>query len=121
MSFNEDRTWITVQNGKTKKGKTAERRIPVSPVLVPYVWKINDEELRTKNDYLSRTVPVLTDGRHHLHELRHTFISRCQECGIQSEVVSRWVGHSRENNTTDKVYTHFSEQFQLSEIKKLHY
>lgn len=119
--FNEDRTWITVQNGKTKKGKTAERRIPVSPMLAPYVWKISDEELQTKNDYLSRTIPALTDGRHHLHELRHTFISRCRECGIESEVVSRWVGHSRENNTTDKVYIHFSDQFQLSEVKKLRY
>ena len=121
IKFDEDRKWITVQNGKTKKGRTSERRVPVSPMLAPYVWNITDEDLKRKNDYYSRAISALTDGKHHLHELRHTFVSRCQEMGIPPEVVSRWVGHTRQNNTTDKVYTHFSDDFMLEMVKKLDY
>ena len=59
-------------------------------------------------------------GRH-LHELRHTFITRCQECGISRELTSVWAGHKADNSMTSTVYTHFSEKFQLSEAQKLDY
>ncbi len=121
VTFNIDRSWITVKNGKTKKGKSSERRIPVSPMLKKFIFNVTDEDLRTKNDQLSKAVSLLTDKRHHLHELRHTFITRCQECEIPAEIVSRWVGHSRGNNTTDRVYTHFSDDFQLKMIEKFDY
>ena len=60
---------------------------------------------------------------HHLHELRHTFITRCQECGIQRELVSLWAGHAADSSITSTVYTHLSqfEDRQLAEMQKFKY
>ena len=60
---------------------------------------------------------------HHLHDLRHTFITRCQECGIAREIVSLWAGHAADSSVTSTVYTHLekNEEYQLSEIEKFDY
>ena len=58
---------------------------------------------------------------HNLHDLRHTFITRAQECGIQRELVSLWAGHAADNTMTSNVYTHFSREFMLKEAKKVIY
>ena len=60
-------------------------------------------------------------SNHHPHELRHTFITRCKECGVQSEVVSIWAGHSLSGTITTTVYTHYSDEFQLKEAEKGNY
>ena len=71
-------------------------------------------------DKLTHRFPDFAPG-HHLHELRHTFITRAQECGIPRELVSLWAGHRADNTMTSNVYTHFSDEFQLSEAKKFLY
>ncbi|MDE6441559.1 MAG: tyrosine-type recombinase/integrase, partial [Clostridia bacterium] len=71
-------------------------------------------------DLLSRSFKDLCPS-HHLHELRHTFITRCQECGVPREVVSVWAGHSADNTMTSNVYTHFSDEFMLVEAQKIDY
>ena len=60
---------------------------------------------------------------HHLHDLRHTFITRCQECYTSREMVSIWAGHSTDRSITSIVYTHLEqyEERQLEEIKKFDY
>ena len=60
---------------------------------------------------------------HHLHDLRHTFITRAQECGIRREIVSLWAGHKADSSITTTVYTHFQErsELQLQEIEKYSY
>ena len=60
---------------------------------------------------------------HHLHDLRHTFITRAQECGIRREIVSLWAGHKADSSITTTVYTHFQErsELQLQEIVKYDY
>ena len=42
---------------------------------------------------------------HHLHDLRHTFITRCQEYAIQCDIVSLWAGHAADSSITSTVYT----------------
>ena len=49
---------------------------------------------------------------HHLHELRHTFTTRCRESGISEDLTSLWTGHVVHGSTTATVYTHFSYEFQ---------
>lgn len=58
---------------------------------------------------------------HHLHELRHTFVTRAQECGVPREAVSVWAGHAADETQTTKVYTHFSKEFMLQEGRKVIY
>ena len=54
---------------------------------------------------------------HKLHDLRHTFATRCLECEISMKVVQSWLGHSR-LDTTASIYSHILPQFEKSEAKK---
>ena len=54
---------------------------------------------------------------HKLHDLRHTFVTRCAESGININVAQRLAGHS-DINTTLQIYTHVTTDFQRSEFKK---
>lgn len=116
-----DKQWVTVITAKTRKGQNQKtRKIPISPMLKPFLPYMTRENLAVKDDTLSRYFPKLAPHRH-LHELRHTFITRCQECGISRELTSLWAGHRADNTVTSNVYTHFSEAFQIGEIQKLRY
>ncbi|MDE7082334.1 MAG: site-specific integrase [Clostridia bacterium] len=54
---------------------------------------------------------------HHLHELRHTFVTRCAECGININVCQQLVGHSTADMTIN-VYTHVMDEFKRKEALK---
>lgn len=54
---------------------------------------------------------------HHLHELRHTFVTRCAECGININVCQQLVGHSTPDMTMN-VYTHVFDEFKRKEALK---
>ena len=45
-----------------------------------------------------------------IHELRHTFITRCQEKKIPLFVIQSWVGHRKGSKVTTSVYTHISSE-----------
>jgi integrase len=116
--------WVTVTTAKQRKGKKEKtRRIPISPMLRAVLPLIDVAAIK------ELSVGVLTKQfkkdfpEHHLHELRHTFITRCQECGIQRELVSLWAGHAADSSITSTVYTHLSqfEDRQLAEMQKFKY
>lgn len=113
---------IEVKNSKTRKGfKEKTRTIPVTPMLAQWLPQMNIDELRTvRPDALTQAIKRLMPS-HHLHELRHTFITRCQECGVSREVVSVWAGHAPDNTQTSNVYTHFSREFMKKEAQKVIY
>lgn len=52
-----------------------------------------------------------------IHELRHTFATRCLESGISIKVVQQWLGHSK-METTANIYSHVLSDFEIKEIKK---
>ncbi len=113
--------WVTVVTSKTRKGMAQKtRKIPVSPMLKPFLPFMTAENLNVAPNTLTRGFSKMNPGRH-LHELRHTFITRCQECGITRELTSLWAGHSADNTMTSTVYTHLSDEYQLGEIQKLRY
>ncbi|MCL2570332.1 MAG: site-specific integrase [Firmicutes bacterium] len=66
-------------------------------------------ELLEKND-----LPRLT-----IHELRHTFISRCHEKKIDEIIVQKWVGHAIGSRMTKAVYTHVSSEAELNFIETM--
>ncbi len=113
---------IEVKNSKTRKGfKEKPRIIPVTPMLSPWLPSFKLELMRTvRPDALTQAFKRLMPA-HHQHELRHTFITRCQECGVPREVVSVWAGHAADNTQTSNVYTHFSREFMKREGKKVNY
>ncbi|MGN0508385.1 MAG: tyrosine-type recombinase/integrase, partial [Ruminococcus sp.] len=114
--------FVSVLCSKTRKGYQEKRRfIPITPMLERWLPGIELDELHTvRPDALTQAMKRLMPN-HHLHELRHTFITRAQECGVPREVVSVWAGHAADNTQTSNVYTHFSREFMLNEAKKVDY
>ena len=55
--------------------------------------------------------------RFRIHDLRHTFATRCLEKNISINTVQRWLGHAQAS-TTANIYTHVQREFELEEIKK---
>lgn len=116
--------FVTVTTSKTRKGlKEKKRSVPVSPMLERLLPQINLERIKkifvdTLTDKFGKVIPG-----HKLHDLRHTFITRCQECGISREIVSLWAGHAADSSVTSKVYTHLetNKELQKNEIKKYDY
>lgn len=51
------------------------------------------------------------------HNLRHTFATRCLECGIEMKIVSKILGHSSIQITAD-LYTHVTHRAMLKEMAK---
>ena len=117
-----DGKWLQCETSKERLGQNVVlRKIPFTPQAKKYTPFIDFEKAkRTNLNTISTRMKRLLPERHP-HELRHTFISRCKECGVASEVVSIWAGHSLSVTITSTVYTHYSEEFQLKEAEKVIY
>ena len=117
-----DGKWLQCETSKERLGQNVVlRKIPFTTMarkVLPYIdfEKAKNTNLNTISSRMKRLLP-----NHHPHELRHTFISRCKEAGVASEVVSIWAGHSLSGTVTSTVYTHYSEEFQLKEAEKVVY
>lgn len=66
--------------------------------------------------YVSQAFKKLCPA-HHLHDLRHTYITRCAESGVNVNVCQQLVGHSTPQ-TTMSVYTHVMDDFKRREALK---
>ncbi len=117
-----DGTWLECETSKERMGKNVvKRKIPFTPMMKRVLPYIDFEKAKRANlNTLQTTLRRICPG-HHPHELRHTFVSRCKESGVLSEVVSIWAGHSLSGTITTTVYTHYSEEFQLREAEKVDY
>ncbi len=117
-----DGKWLQCETSKERLGQNVVlRKIPFTPQVkkvLPFIdfEKAKNTNLNTISTRMKRLLP-----ERHPHELRHTFISRCKECGVGSEVVSIWAGHSLSGTITSTVYTHYSDEFQLKEAEKVIY
>ena len=114
--------FVSVICAKVRKGYREKwRLIPITPMLAPLLPSFDMRKLNAvRPDALTQAMKRLMPA-HHLHELRHTFITRCQECSVAREVVSVWAGHAADNTMTSNVYTHFSSEFMLKEAQKVIY
>ena len=117
-----DSAWLETETSKGRLGQDVVlRRTPFTPMVRKVLPYIDFAKAKATNPRaIASTIKrVLPD--HHVHELRHTYISRCKECGVAGEVVSLWVGHSLSGTITSTVYTHYSAEFQMREAEKVLY
>ncbi len=115
-----DGNFITVANGKCRKGEPQTyRKIPICKELRD-VLPMTEKELNVCPKVLSNVFKRMFP-EHHLYKLRHTFTTRCMECGVSKAVVDVWTGHVNRSDMTTAVYTHFSDEFMLKEMEKLHF
>ena len=112
-----DGEFITAVNSKRKHGKIEYKKIPITPMLKPYlegVDKIKFSSLRIMRDRFNKLFP-----HHKLYDLRTTFYTRCQECGIADVARDEFVGHS--HGALGNAYTDLSDEFLLREGNKFIY
>ncbi len=122
-----DGDFIVAQNRKQKNTKRVVfKKIPITPMLRPFLGKVREalgewEELMSHDASFYRNLfKKHCPGRHTLYDLRTTFATRCQECGASEQAVQAWMGHSP-GTLLGKVYTKLSDEYLLSEGKKVKY
>jgi integrase len=116
--------WVYVKTSKVRKGRAEKPRcLPVSPMLSALLSHIDVQAIKEINPNVLTKNFKKRFPAHHLHDTRHTFITRCQECGIQRELVSLWAGHAPDSSITSTVYTHLekNKQHQVEEMSKFSY
>lgn len=123
MAFDWKRGTFTVRNAKLKKSQRANpanitRTVPIFPGLYKIRALIEREDWRFPARQISNYIAELwTESS--VKDLRHTFVSKARESRIENELVNLWTGHLPGKNVTANVYTHFSEEYQKEEAKKL--
>ena len=102
------------------KTATSDRFIPIFPELKTLLGTIPRKDDRLFHHYPNRVTRDFKKycPNHKLHDLRHTFATRCLECGVSIKVVQTWLGHAR-LDTTASIYTHLLPDFEKSESEKV--
>ena len=109
--------FITAVNSKRKNGKVEYKKIPITPMLRPYLTDVEEikfSSLRIIRDRFNKIFP-----KHKLYDLRTTFYTRCQECGVADVARNEFVGHSL--GALGNAYTDLSDEFLIREGNKLNY
>lgn len=102
------------QKGKNKK--IEYKRIPITPMLRPYIknfFKMLSPQVM--DDKLKEVLP-----NHKLYDMRTTFQTRCTECGISDVAIGLFMGNSI-GGALKQAYTDISDEYLLKEGKKLDY
>lgn len=110
--------FIIAVNSKRKTKRTEYKKIPISPMLRPFLNPLPAELVfpcykRMREKYL-KILPA-----HILYDMRTTFYTRCKECGVDPAARDEFVGHSL--GKLGNTYTDLSDDFLLREGAKLSY
>jgi hypothetical protein len=109
--------FIVAKNSKRKNGKVEYKKIPISPMLRPYLIGINtlpQVNLKTLDKRFKVILPS-----HKLYDMRTTFQTRCTECGIPDTVIGVFMGNGI--GKLKEAYTDFSDEYLIKEAQKLNY
>ncbi len=112
-----DGAFIVARNSKKKDGKEHYKRIPICPMLAPYLKDV----ARIPYILIKRLRYALHDylPAHKLYDFRTTFYTRCQECGVTDLARKLFVGHSL--GGLANTYTDISDEYLIAEAQKLNY
>lgn len=109
--------FIVAVNSKQKNGKVVYKKIPISPMLRPYLVGIEQLNFYVVNRISEKLHTILPN--HTLKDMRKTFNTRCQECSVLDVARKLFMGHSL--GKLDNTYTGVSDEFLLREGEKLSY
>ena len=112
-----DGDFIVCINSKRKNGKVEYKKIPITPMLKPYIQDTQNISFYTENTIRKQFKTILPE--HIPYDLRTTFYSRCIECGVSDTAQKLFVGHSL--GQLANVYTDVSDEYLIKEANKLNY
>ena len=84
--------FIVANNSKRKNGKVELKKIPITPMLAPYVKEGDRLSFYRLEQIRHKFNGILPN--HKLHDLRTTFYTRCMECGVAEAAIKKYVGHT---------------------------
>lgn len=109
--------FIKAVNSKRKSKIIEYKRIPITPMLKKWLYGITEfhfPRIEYMRDKFNSILP-----NHKLYDLRTTFNTRCQECGVSDVARKTFMGHSL--GKLDNAYTDLSDEFLLKEGNKIDY
>ena len=112
-----DGDFVVANNSKRKNGKVESKKIPITPMLAPYLEGVNELHFTRLEQIRHKFNGILPD--HKLYDLRTTFYTRCMECGVAEVATKTFVGHAL-GGMAD-TYTDLSDEFLFTEGQKLKY
>lgn len=121
--------WQDIDKGNNRiyirgtKTENAERYIPLFPQIVEVLENIPHVGENVFAYTLVQVRAVFNRIRRNcgfnfrIHDLRHTFATRCLESGITTKTISKWLGH-KHTKTTEDIYSHLLTEFEKQEVTK---
>ena len=112
-----DGKFIVAKNSKRKGGKIEYKKIPIHPMLSPYMQGVDELKFCNEDTLRDKFRKLFPERR--LYDLRTTFYTRCQECGVAPVARDTFVGHSL--GELGNTYTDLSDEFLYAEGQKIKY
>lgn len=109
--------FLICRNRKRKGGKIEYKKIPVPVQAREYIDETKPFKMPGNEQWTSTLLARLLPGELTAYNLRHTFATTCQKF-VRPDIVDIWMGDSPER-LVGRVYTHFSDEFMLSEMAKV--
>ena len=109
---------IIAQNCKRKTailGKVEWKRIPVCPMLAPFLAGLEDIELYSADTMRRKFHAILPN--HTLKDLRRTFYSMCDNLKVDQRAKKEMVGHAKD--ALEEAYQELSDDFLIEEAQKI--
>ncbi len=109
---------VISKNSKRHSDKEAEKRIPITPMLRPYIsedtviYKASEQQLRKRFN-------KIFGATHKLYDLRTTFYTHCKMCGVAKPARDEFMGHS--SGEIEDAYTQLPDEYLIAEGQKLNY
>ena len=102
-----DGDFVVANNSKRKNGKVESKKIPITPMLAPYLEGVNELHFTRLEQIRHKFNGILPDH------------NRCMECGVAEVATKTFVGHAL-GGMAD-TYTDLSDEFLYTEGQKLKY
>ena len=87
-----EENFIVANNSKRKNGKVELKKIPITPMLRPYLEGVKELHFTRLEQIRHKFNGILPN--HKLYDLRTTFYTRCMECGVAEVATQTFVGHA---------------------------